>query len=367
MNRETVYRDTAPLIFRPHGLGRFVGALFLLIWLCFWVVSEVVVLWLFGQGLWAVLTGRPVMDSDTPLRLTPALGIGAFLLVWLTLWTVGGMMAFQELLRLVWAEDRLVLDQDTLWCVRQRGPFTSTRALPRHAIQGVWVRPVSAVLMVKLGSALIVLTDLGTPTEHIAARQRLCAALGWPDDETTAERAGVPDEWQEARGTQGELLLIPNPTFRRQQTGVVAIITGIVWSGLLLLAHESLSEPGLWVVTLMLTVFGVWLARKTHWMLRGRHEWRIERGHLVYQRRFGGVVTELAQAKAVELTESRDSDNDAWFHLHAIQITSPRIKSTRKTPASLRITHAIHDPTEPRCLGQWLSQQADVPFYDRSR
>jgi hypothetical protein len=78
-----------------------------------------------------------------------------------------------------------------------------------------------------------------------------------------------------------------------------------------------------------------------------------------------GDVTELCQARALELTESRDSDNDAWYHLHAIELSPLPLTRTGKTPGKIRITHSIHDPTESRCLARWLSRQAGIPFHDR--
>jgi hypothetical protein len=365
MGRETHYRAADEFIFRPGGPGRFLGAAFLLLWLCVWAVGEAFALSILGHGLWALLTGSPAFGADVPLRMAPALGAGAFLLVWLAIWTVGGVMAIQELFRLMWAEDRLALDRDALWRVRRRGPFTSTRALARNDIRRVFVQPANTALMVQLSSNLVELTDPGTPAERTEAGRRLCAAMELPDEGTSAEPAALPEDWQEAAGARGERLLVPNLQHRRQQAIAVAIVTGVVWTGLALLARESLREPNLWVVTLMLTVLGAWLARNTLWLLRGRKEWRIEPGRLMHQRRYADKATELCQARALELTESHDSDDDVWFHLHAIELSPSPLTRAGKTPKKIRITHSIHDPTKPRCLGRWLSRQAGIPLHDR--
>jgi len=97
MGDDTQYRSVDEFIFRPHGAGRFGGAVFLLVWLCGWAVGEAVALLILGQGLWALLTG----PSEVPLRMAPALDAGAFLLAWLAIRTVGGVLAIQELFRLV--------------------------------------------------------------------------------------------------------------------------------------------------------------------------------------------------------------------------------------------------------------------------
>jgi hypothetical protein len=365
MSGKTQYPSASELVFRPRGCGRFAGAAFLLVWLCGWAAGELFALFILGHGLWALLTGHPAFGSDHPIQMAPALGVGAFLLVWLFIWTVGGVMAIHELFRLLYAKDRLVLDRNELLCERRRGPFTSARHLARNEIRRLFVQSAHKALMVQLNSNLLELTDLGTPAERTEAAQRLCAAMELPDENTTAEPAALPDDWQEAIGSRGERLLVPNLQNRRKQALVVGIITGIVWTGLVLLAHESLNNPNVWVVTLMLTVLAVWLARQTRWMFRGRKEWRIERGKLIHQRRFADDVTELFQARALELIESRDSDNDAWYHLHAIELSPAPLAHSDKTPEKIRIMHSIHDPTESRCLGLWLSQQAGIPFHDR--
>jgi hypothetical protein len=359
------FRNPGEFIFRPRGCGRFGNAVFLCLWLCFWVVGEAMALLFLGDGIWALLTGRPAAGADLPLQMAPALGAGAFLLVWLAIWTVGGVMAIQELFRLVWAEDRLALDRDAMRRVRRRGPFASTRTLARKDIRRVFVQPANTTLMVQIKSNLMELTDLGTPAERTEAARQLCTAMELSEEGASAAPAALPEEWQEAAGSRGERLLVPNLKTRRQQAVVVAIITGVVWTGLVLLARESLREPNLWVMTLMLTVLGAWLARQTLWLYRDRKEWRIELGRLVHQRRCAGAVTELCEAGALELTESRDSDNDAWYHLHAINLVPAPFPHAGKTPDKIRITHSIHDPTESRCLGRWLSEQTGIPFHDR--
>lgn len=365
MSSEIQYQAASEFIFRPRGAGRFGSAVFLCLWLCFWAVGEALALLFLGNGILALLMGRPAAGADEPLRLAPALGAGAFLLVWLSIWTVGGVMAIQELFRLVWAEDRLALDRNEIQRVRRRGPFISTHTLARKDIRRVFVQPANTTLMVQIKSNLMELTDLGTPAERTEAARQLCTAMELSVEGASGEPAALPDDWQEVAGPRGERLLVPNLKTRRQQAMVVAIITGVVWTGLVLLACESLREPNLWVVTLMLTVLGAWLARQTLWLFRDRKEWRIERGKLVHQRRCAGTVTELCEARALELTESRDSDNDAWYHLHAINLVPAHFTHAGKTPDKIRITHSIHDPTESRCLGRWLSEQTGILFQDR--
>lgn len=266
------FRKPGEFTFRPRGSGRFGNAIFLCLWLCFWVVGEAMALLFLGDGIWALLTGRPAAGADLlPLRMAPALGAGAFFLVWLAIWTVGGVMAIQELFRLVWSEDRLALDRDAMRRVRRRGPFVSTRTLARKDIRRVFVQPANTTLMVQIKSNLMELTDLGTPAERTEAARQLCTAMELSEEDALDEPAALPAEWQEAAGPRGERLLVPNLKTRRQQAVVVAIITGVVWTGLVLLARESLREPNLWVVTLMLTVVPGSLAKRSGCFGTGRN------------------------------------------------------------------------------------------------
>lgn len=95
--------------FRPWGVGRFGAMVFLCVWLCGWAVGETVALFLIGSGIYSLVTGTPTVGGG-PALLGPSLAVGCFLAGWLTLWTIGGVMAIRELLRSVWAEDRLMLD-----------------------------------------------------------------------------------------------------------------------------------------------------------------------------------------------------------------------------------------------------------------
>lgn len=355
---------THEFAFRPRGRGRFVGIAFLALWLCLWAAAEAFVLFVLGHGLWSLLTGSPGFGTGAPLQWAPALAVGAFLLVWLSIWTLGGVAAIEELLRLSWAEDRLVLERDALVSRRRLGPRARTVAIPLAEIRRVFAQPATSALTVQRGESLVTLTDLGTSSERIDAAERLRTALRLPDEDEAGDLAALPAAWEVVSGPGGERLLVRDLQARRTQTAVLAIATAVVWAGLAVLVREALIEPTLWVVTLMASVLAAWLGWRTLWMVRGRHEWRLEPGRLIRQRRFGGVVTVLGQAEALTLTESRDSDGDAWYHLDA-SVVPPDLPRAGNAPLTVRITHSIHDDTDARCLGLWLARQTGVALHDR--
>jgi hypothetical protein len=313
MNQPVMAQGFLTLSFRPRGAGRFAGAAFLLFWLAGWAAGEAFALAFIIKGVHSLLTGRA--------PLAPTLAVGCFLLVWLTFWTLGGILAIRELLRLLWAEDRLALDHETLTRTHRLGPFVFRRQLTRQEIRRVYLQQTK--LLALTGDGVVDLTDLGTPAERAEAATQLRAELDLPDDPGLPGCAALPAAWQEIVGPRGESLLVPNLRTRRQQALVVAIITTACWTVAAALARASLREPTLWALTAMFGVAAIWLTRQTVWLRRGRKEWRLERGRLVWQRRLGLDVAELADARALELIESTDSDGDRHYELRAIELSAP--------------------------------------------
>src|SRR5690349_10476274 len=87
---------------RTMGPPRYDGAACLAVWLCGWAAGEAFALGMLGRGAIAVRTATPPDPGRQPLEIGAALAMGAFLLVWLSLWTLGGIAAGSELLRLLW-------------------------------------------------------------------------------------------------------------------------------------------------------------------------------------------------------------------------------------------------------------------------
>lgn len=331
-----------------------------MVWLCGWLAGELFALMVLVIGSYALVTGQPPPGMTEPLQIGPALAGGGFLLIWLTIWTIGGYAAMRELLRLVWAEDRIVVQPRALVVVRRLGPFVKRRELARRDIRRIYVRPPRGELLAQVFGSPMTLTDLGTPEERTAAARQLETVLQLRAT-PTAEEGALPAEWQEYQEVRGGLVLAPAGRTRRTQAKALAVLSAVVWSIGMLLIQGSLTEPAMWGLTAMVGAFAVWLTRQTLWLFRGRKEWRIDRGRIVYQRRYADEITELGEARALELTESVDSDNDHWYTLAAIMTDQPGKKPGQK----ITIHKTLHDPTEPRSLGLWLARRASIPFHDR--
>ena len=351
-------------VLRPHGFGRFGEAAFLFVWLCFWVVGEVSALFALGFGIWSLLTGRPIGGQGEPLGVAPALGAGAFLLVWLTIWTFGGVMALRQFLRAVWASDTLTLETEALICRHRLGPLDFTRRYPINDLHRIFVESTSALLKAQVGTNVVELSTLGSPVDRKDVAEQLQALLKLPGIRPEEYPGALPDSWQQVSGPLGEVLLVPNLKTRHGQAIAVAVVTLVVWAGLFLLAAGSTNDPNLWVATLMLAMLGAWLLKKTHWMFRGRPEWLIGDGRLVSQRRMGDEVTEILEARALELTENSDGESTT-YELRAIELSPTGFNAAGRVPKHVVIDRKVNDLASLRCLGQWISEKAGVICHDR--
>jgi hypothetical protein len=361
--------------FTPCGVGRFVEAAFLAVWLCGWAVGEILALTFLGAGLFTLVTGRPALGSAQPVTLGPALGIGGFLLVWLAFWTLGGVMAIRELLRAVWAEDHLALGHGGLRLSRRLGPFRSIRHLAREKLRRIFIQPRGATLMAETDSLLVELTNLGSVAERTAAAHHLRLALKLADADSAIVPEAAPEGWDEVFLPRDGFALVPNLRTRRQQALVMSVIAGAASVGTLLLVRASAQDVNLWALTAMAATATTGLGWSAWWLWQGRKEWLMDRGRLVFQKRFGSRVTVLGEARSLEVTERKDGDGDCWYELVAVGTASPKAlagggasdlgRQTGTAGGRFTITQAMHDPSEPRRLGLWLSRRASVPLTDR--
>lgn len=341
------------LRFRPVGPGRWFEALFLGVWLLGWLVGESFALAALGFGLRSVVMGLPLPGQLGPLALLP---VGGFLLVWVSFWTLGGVLAARQLLRCLWAEDSLTFTESHLeWC-RQRGPFQRRRRLDWHALEAVWLgRHGSAQpLLARVAGRQLELTALGSLEQRRQAAEQLQRAL---PEQAPARLPLLPEAWECLEPSFSAPLLVPARRLRRRQALALSLLALPLDGGLLLLLRQAWDDPQLWPATLMVGALALAASWGALWLIGGRREWRLESRRLVAQRRFAGGVRELFSARALALEESTDSDGDHWYALRACEL-EPAARSAV-------LCRALHDPAEPRALGQWLARRTAMPFHDQ--
>jgi len=354
--------DGLELSLSPQGRGRLAPAFFLLIWLCFWAVGELMVLAILFSGLIGLLTGGTILGQEIPSEIGLILFAGGFLFIWLILWTIGGWAAFHELFRLLWAEDRIVVQPYGFLMIRKRGPFKKTETFIGTSIKAVYIHPTRAMLMAQVGADLIEISGLGTPEERLKIAALLRDKFNLPESGGPVESADAPPSgWVELRAQDGRRVLLSDPKGRRQQAMVVAVIAFGVSCTAFSLARDTLRNPNLGALAAMSGAAAVWLIFQAIRLYRERLEWVPGQGRLILRRRRGEQLTELAGFVRLELTESADSDGDLWYELTAV-----RAPAEREIPLRLsRLMRRIHDPDQPRLLGQWISRRAEIPLDDR--
>jgi hypothetical protein len=354
------------LTLKSTGAGRYASAAFLAFWLCGWAVGEAFALWMLIRGAIALLTGAPPEAGHAPLPVGPAVIAGLFLLAWLTLWTVGGLAAIGELLRLLWGEDRIEFASGRLTVTWFRGPFRSTRHFERDQIRRVTLvgRDLLALETVR---GRFDLSGLGTRAERVEGARALRAEMGL--QELPAAAAAIPPGWEEIITPEGERALVAELARRRIQARVAGGAALALAAVTFAVARESLQRVDLAIAALILLAFTGGLAASALWLARGRWEWRIGSGRLTLRRRYGAALRDVFEARRLVIEMSSDSDGDAWYQLDAYDAAGP------PTPAPIRwrtstskhrrtVARRMNDASAVRDLGAWLARASGLPLED---
>ncbi len=353
---ETTFDSGLRIRIKPSGLGRFFGVGFLCVWLCGWLMGEI-----FAGAVLLKLVRDVWVDG---LSGPGALGVGAFLLVWLTFWTFGGFAAIQEVLRSLWAEDVLQVDGGSLHVRRSIGPFRKHLPIALDSIRAFRLQTGTSRLVADTDERTVELSQLGHLGDREAALKQLRDHLDIHAEEPALPE-GLPQGWAEQRDEEGFLLLVPDPAVRARQVIFSACLTLPLALLTLWLVRLTLNGSPLHVGAAVSAAATGALGFTTVWLYRGRKEWRIEPNRLTLRRRFGQHRTDLFEAVGLEFDVEADSDGDDWFELRAIAAgQGPRNRFGRNERTRL-IHRSVHEPDTPLRIGRWLSAQSGIPLDDR--
>ena len=364
------------LSFKPHGCSRFVTAAFLTVWLCGWAAGEGFALWLLIQGGYSLLTGHAPSPGHQPLPPGMALAMGVFLLFWLTLWTVGGVAAGAELLRLLWGEDRIEVAGGRVIVTHKRGPFRTRRTYERSSIRRIAISGRDDRMVMESGRSHVDISALGTREERIEGMTALRAELGLTE-EPPLSTVALPSGWEDIITPDGARVLVGNRSIRQKQARTAFIATSLLAALTFVVARKSVNRPDLLVPSIILLAFTLGAAAGSLWLLRGRWEWRIESGVLTLRKRYGLGVRNVFQGRYLVLEHSTDSDGDPWFQLDALSepdapptvkhvgdrtITWRAARSKNRRP----IARKLNDGGDLRNLGLWLARETGLELQDRT-
>ena len=351
-----------------RGCDRYVTAPFLMVWLCGWAAGEGFAIWLLVKGGIALLTGRPPDPGHAPLDLGPALLAGLFLLVWLSLWTVGGVAAFSELFRLLWGQDRITVSSGRLAVAKLRGPFRSRQSFDRHQIRRLTLIGQYKRLGLETQTQRIELSALGSPAERQEAVTCLRAEFGIPD-EPSAATTTIPTGWEEIITPEGERALVTDLTMRRRQARVAGVGTLLLAATTFLIARKAIGRPDLLPAMFILLAFTLGAAAGALWLTRGRWEWRVTKGRLTLRKRYGPRVRDIFEARRLLLDTSRDSDGDVWYSLEALpgmDTPPPTVSRWGQVKNRRTVARRMNEAGVIRDLGVWLSRESGLELEDRT-
>jgi len=355
------------LCLRPYGAGRYPTALFLMLWLCAWAAGEAFALWILGKGMIALLTGSGMSTDGEPLELGPALLVGVFLLVWLTIWTIGGIAASATLLRLLWGVDSLVVDSGTLVLTRRHGPFRTTRAFERGEIHRVMLAGTGDKLMLETDRRSFELSDLGTTSERQEAASELVHELGLAT-KPAPRVPTLPPGWEDVLTPEGERALVPDRGIRRQQAWAASLAALLAATLALVFLLRVPGKPAMLAPAGILAVMTLAIAAGALWLARGRWEWWIGSGRLTLRKRYGANVRAVFEARRLALETSSDSDGDRWYEVTALAASAEGAAPTpaQRAQSRRRVARVMNDPFAMRQLAEWLAHASGLPLEDQT-
>jgi hypothetical protein len=331
---------------RASGVWRYVGALFLFIWLAGWTIVEAVGVVLF-VSLVASLAGTAL---GSPIPWAPDWGTAAvasfvllFGLVWLLLWTIAGMAVMTQLFRSVAGEDRIRLIQEGVELVRRAGPFRRTRTFDRASVRRVRLRRGDKALVMDAAHGTQVLTEFGAATDRATICAWLKEQLGLVAGRALGAQEAPPG-WTIILNAGDIVLARLDRRTRRIQAAIMWLVTGVVSLGWLAALGTAGEFGGADSAALTLTAL---LAAGAAWVTWGRSEWIVREGRLAFRRCFAAWCREETFDQAhLEIETHTDSDGDDHFRL-VVHDTS-----RRRT-----IAKSINDEADVVDFGRWLASR----------
>jgi hypothetical protein len=345
------------------GFARFISGGFLACWLAGWAVGETFAIRVLAAGAWSMVTGRVPGAGQEPITLTASLPAGLFLLVWLSLWTLGGIAAGRELLRLLFGRDRFVARPDGLEIEHSFGLFRSTERVSRQEIRRVYPSSAGAALSAETARGPVILTRLGTAAERGELEQALNREFSIPARPTLT--AALPKGWCEELSWEHDSVLVKDPAVRRKQARTawfIFTILSLMWCYFLAAGQE---RPDYGRGVIILFMLSAVVGFGAFWLTSVRNEWRLDPGRIVLQRRVGKNLKERFAGATLELVEDSSGEDGTRYQLQAAAVDVPPPASLPRAARQRRILHSqSEDATETRNLGLWLSQRCQIAFAD---
>jgi hypothetical protein len=348
---------------RPTGWGRYIEVAFLGIWLTGWLAGEVVVTMLLGGMLAGMIAAAFGVTLSFASRMAPdgsAPFFVLFMIVWLTMWSIGGIAAGTQFFRALAGRDVISVSPDGLEIEWRAGPFRRRRTITHGALRRLRLGLHNAPVVADTTGGTIEITNLGTRDQRAALIDWLKQRLALPD-EAQAKRLDAetaPPQWEvEVEGMETRLYR-PTRRNRRIQAAILWGIAALVLLGCLPAFHAFQADlleppkPGVVRAWMAAGVLGLLIAVGAAWTTWGRAEWVVASGRLTWRRRFASWRRERSFENAtLELKHTVDSDGDDRYTLRVHGST-----------ASRKIASALYDDAELTSLARWLAARTRFPL-----
>ena len=328
-------------VLRPRGTSRYFEGALLAVWLTAWLAGELFVAGALVSVLLAwggLFAGSQVAAHGRSLAATGFPTAFLALVLWLTLWTVGGAAAGWYLLRRMAGRDRIAVVAGGVRLTRQAGPLRRTYRFERVSLRRIRIRHGDRALVADTPAGTCLITDLGTAAERESLCSRLRDRLKIDATQLAANLSIAPPGWRLARDATGAFRLSQPSTVRRAASGILWGITAVAAS---MWVDDSSDRFRHASATTLVALFGL----ASTWMTWAREEWVVRSGRISHWLRFGPMGRERRfENGSLEVTSQTDSEGD-FFHRLVV-----RDSVKHRTFAS-----SVEEDVQLRDCARWLA------------
>ena len=324
----------------------------------FWVVGEIValalVIGMIASALSAALGRPPLLASWAPPTDGSVSFFLFFLLMWLTLWTVGGIAAGTQLLRRLGGEDSIAATAGGIILTWRAGPLRRTRELPRATIRRIRIQLKGGAVVADTDRGTVEISDLGDAEERRSLQAWLLSELTLPDEAHAKLREREIRPLERDVETQGMDTLVTRPTrrVRIMQARVMLVVAALMSLGWIDALRRGITQATTGESVAALCTLLV--AASSLWFLTSRIEWSLRPGRMTVRRRVAHWTLrehDFQSSSTIALEHHIDSDGD---DSHTLVITDSAQRRVLGT--------ALHDRFELLALGEWLSARTGFIF-----
>ena len=354
--------------FRPGRRVRFFATAILVPWLVLWVLGEALaaaillasldlpggtaLLGLFGEF---ARTAAPDLVARYAWREIPGPGSASplalsFIGAWLAIWTLAGIVALQQIVRLHASEDRLEWDGAGIEVLHRTGPFRSRRSWRADQIEHLSLSRADRALLVHTRRATHALTPWGTKRQRAAVCDEIRRALRSPG-RALAKPAGAepPRGWVSSPAGEGGTRLRRDLGRRAPlawfATGTLAAAAAIAWSnGSLDVAWLPVAGGGAVAAAAAVALATAASARYSF----GGTEVVFRKGEIEFRRGpLAWGARETLKPFRLYVGHTTDDDGDDWFELQA-----------RSGDRHRAIEREMNDSETVLLLARWLADRS---------